>query len=205
MLKVAKFGGSSMADAKQFEKVRDIVRADSLTGWKWKAAAGPAYLAALAAALPQREDVLRVKADMLANLEDKFNALLDEGKNEAEATGLVIASVGSAQELRSELDLDTDNVSRFQRVQVYNTAFYFSQVRQTNFGCNRCFTRSEAEFRQTTVQRHLTTLETATYATARTRFLTFVTTTTGFTEARTDTTTQAFTRLFGAFGRRQSI
>lgn len=27
MLKVAKFGGSSMADAKQFEKVRDIVRA----------------------------------------------------------------------------------------------------------------------------------------------------------------------------------
>ena len=30
MLKVAKFGGSSMADAKQFEKVRDIVRADSI-------------------------------------------------------------------------------------------------------------------------------------------------------------------------------
>ena len=28
MLKVAKFGGSSMADAKQFEKVRNIVRAD---------------------------------------------------------------------------------------------------------------------------------------------------------------------------------
>ena len=28
MLKVAKFGGSSMADARQFEKVRDIVRAD---------------------------------------------------------------------------------------------------------------------------------------------------------------------------------
>ena len=28
MLKVLKFGGSSMADAKQFAKVRDIVRAD---------------------------------------------------------------------------------------------------------------------------------------------------------------------------------
>ena len=27
MLKVAKFGGAAMADAKQFEKVRDIVRA----------------------------------------------------------------------------------------------------------------------------------------------------------------------------------
>ena len=63
------------------------------------------YVEALFAALPQREDVLRVKADMLANLEDKFNALLDEGKNEAEATGLVIASIGSAQELRSELGI----------------------------------------------------------------------------------------------------
>lgn len=38
------------------------------------------YVEALFAALPQREDVLRVKADMLANLEDKFNTLLDEGK-----------------------------------------------------------------------------------------------------------------------------
>ena len=67
------------------------------------------YVEALFATLPQREDVLRVKADMLANLEDKFNALLDEGKNEAEATGLVIASIGSAEELRSELGLDADS------------------------------------------------------------------------------------------------
>ena len=50
--------------------------------------------------------------------------------------------------------------------------------------------RGETEFRQTTVQRHLTTFETTTYATTRTRVLTFVTTTAGFTEARTDTTTQ---------------
>ncbi len=64
------------------------------------------YVEALFATLPQREDVLRVKADMLANLEDKFNALLDEGKNEAEATGIVVASIGSAEELRSEFGLD---------------------------------------------------------------------------------------------------
>ena len=63
-------------------------------------------------------------------------------------------------------------------------------VRQTDFRCDRCFARSEAELRQTTVQWHLATLETATYATARTRVLTFVTTTTGFAEARTDTTTR---------------
>lgn len=67
------------------------------------------YVEALFAGLPQRGDVLRVKEDMLANLEDKFTALLDEGKNEAEATGLVIASIGSAEELRSELGLDADS------------------------------------------------------------------------------------------------
>lgn len=60
------------------------------------------YVEALFAGLPQRGDVLRVKADMLANLEEKFNALLDEGKNEAEATGIVAASIGSAEDLREQ-------------------------------------------------------------------------------------------------------
>ena len=61
------------------------------------------YVEALFAGLPQRGDVLRGKEDMLANLEDKFTALLDEGKNEDEATGIVIASIGSAEELRDAL------------------------------------------------------------------------------------------------------
>ena len=60
------------------------------------------YVDALFATLPQDTDTLRIKADMLANLEEKYHALLDEGKNEAEATGLVISSIGSADELRGE-------------------------------------------------------------------------------------------------------
>ena len=36
------------------------------------------YVETLFAVLPQREDVLRVKDDMLANLEEKFRALLEE-------------------------------------------------------------------------------------------------------------------------------
>lgn len=66
------------------------------------------YVEALFAGLPQRGDVLRVKADMLANLEDKYNTLLAEGKNEDEATGIVVASIGSAEELREELGLDAE-------------------------------------------------------------------------------------------------
>ncbi len=60
------------------------------------------YVEALFAILPQREEVLRVKTDMLANLEDKFRALLDEGRNEEEATGIVLASIGSGEELREQ-------------------------------------------------------------------------------------------------------
>lgn len=58
------------------------------------------YVDALFAALPQNADTQRIKADMLANLEEKYTVLLEEGKNQAEATGIVIASIGSADELR---------------------------------------------------------------------------------------------------------
>lgn len=63
------------------------------------------YIDALFAALPQTAEAQRVKADMLANLEERYQALLEEGKNEAEATGLVIASIGSAEELRDMFGL----------------------------------------------------------------------------------------------------
>lgn len=63
------------------------------------------YVDALFAALPQNADTQRIKADMLANLEEKYQVLLDEGKNEAEATGLVISSIGSADDLREEFDM----------------------------------------------------------------------------------------------------
>lgn len=58
------------------------------------------YVEALFAILPQNADTQRIKADMLSNLEEKYHTLLEEGKNEAEATGIVIASIGSADELR---------------------------------------------------------------------------------------------------------
>lgn len=58
------------------------------------------YIEALFATLPQNADTQRIKADMLSNLEEKYHTLLDEGKNENEATGIVIASIGSADELR---------------------------------------------------------------------------------------------------------
>ena len=81
------------------------------------------YVEALFAALPQRGDVLRVKADMLANLEDKFSALLDEGKNEAEATGIVVASIGSGEELREQLACRQLPRRQFRQRPLFRTGF----------------------------------------------------------------------------------
>lgn len=64
------------------------------------------YVEALFASLPQNADTQRIKDDMLANLEEKYQALLAEGKNPAEVTGIIIASIGSAEDLRKELGLD---------------------------------------------------------------------------------------------------
>ena len=46
------------------------------------------YIEALFATLPQNADTQRIKADMLSNLEEKYHALLEEGKNEAERPAL---------------------------------------------------------------------------------------------------------------------
>ena len=64
------------------------------------------YVEALFASLPQNADTQRIKDDMLANLEEKYQALLAEGKNPAEVTGIIIASIGSAEDLRKELGFD---------------------------------------------------------------------------------------------------
>lgn len=66
------------------------------------------YVEALFSALPKTGELLRIKQEMLANLEEKYAALLAEGKNENEAMGAVIASIGSADELRAELGFSED-------------------------------------------------------------------------------------------------
>ncbi|MDY3618292.1 permease prefix domain 1-containing protein [Agathobaculum sp.] len=66
------------------------------------------YVEALFASLPKTKDIVQMKLDMLENLEEKYHAYLAEGKNENEAAGLVIASIGSLDDLRAELGLSEE-------------------------------------------------------------------------------------------------
>src|SRR5690606_31450796 len=68
---------------------------------------------------------------------------------------------------------------------------HLRQFIQTNFSNITLLTGSETEFRQTTGQRLLTAFETGSYGATGTGFQTFMTTTAGFSETATDTTTYA--------------
>ena len=111
------------------------------------------YVEALFAALPQRGDVLRVKADMLANLEDKFSALLDEGKSEAEATGIVVASIGSGEELREQFGLQTAAPTAVPSASVIPNRFLFglfllTMVPLVMIAARLCFTSTLMDWAQ---------------------------------------------------------
>lgn len=48
----------------------------------------------------------KIKQDILENMQEKYNDLLEEGKNENEALGIVISQFGSMEELCRGLELD---------------------------------------------------------------------------------------------------
>ncbi len=66
------------------------------------------YLDNMFASLPRSNEVMKVKADLLANMEDKYNELKAEGKSENEAIGIVISEFGNIDELIKELGIEVN-------------------------------------------------------------------------------------------------
>jgi hypothetical protein len=63
------------------------------------------YIENVFASLPKTHVVLKVKADMLANMEEKYQELKDRGRSENEAVGQVISEFGNIDELLAELQI----------------------------------------------------------------------------------------------------
>lgn len=59
--------------------------------------------------LPQTPEVLRAKEDLAEMMEDKYNELLEEGRMQNEAIGIVISEFGNIQELIDELGIADEN------------------------------------------------------------------------------------------------
>ena len=53
----------------------------------------------------ETEEVLRAKAELLQMMEDKYDTLVADGKNENEAVGIVISEFGNFQEIADELGI----------------------------------------------------------------------------------------------------
>ncbi len=64
------------------------------------------YLNNLFMSLPETPEVLRAKAELLEMMEDKYEEMLQQGKTEAEAVGIVISEFGNLEELAEELGID---------------------------------------------------------------------------------------------------
>ncbi len=64
------------------------------------------YLETIFGALPKTQAAQSLKAEMLANMEEKFQDLVRQGKNEAEAIGKIISEFGTVEELRAALEAE---------------------------------------------------------------------------------------------------
>ena len=66
------------------------------------------YLESMFAKMPNTPEMRRAKDELWQMMEDKYNELLDEGKNENEAVGTVISEFGNLEELSKELGLEKE-------------------------------------------------------------------------------------------------
>ncbi len=64
------------------------------------------YLENIFKSLPQTPEVLRIKGDLLNDMESKYHELRQQGKTENEAIGEVIAEFGNIDELLAELEIE---------------------------------------------------------------------------------------------------
>lgn len=67
------------------------------------------YLDNMFVNLPKTSQMLKVKNDILSNMEEKYNELKNEGKSENEAIGIVISEFGNIDELLEELGIKHEN------------------------------------------------------------------------------------------------
>lgn len=76
------------------------------------------YLENMFATLPKTKEFLNLKNDILANMEDKYQELKNNGKSENEAIGIVISEFGNIDELINEMGLasNSDAYQSTQRV-----------------------------------------------------------------------------------------
>ncbi|KYG34139.1 permease prefix domain 1-containing protein [Alkalihalobacillus trypoxylicola] len=85
------------------------------------------YLDNMFAPLPKSQEILQLKEDLLANMEEKYFELKREGKSENEAVGVVISEFGNIDEIIEEFDLGL-NVQEKEALPLLEDAEVFAYI-----------------------------------------------------------------------------
>lgn len=70
------------------------------------------YLDNIFANLPKTNQLTKLKDELLSNMEEKFNELRKNGKNDYEALGIVISEFGNIEELISDLGINCERENK---------------------------------------------------------------------------------------------
>ena len=63
------------------------------------------YISEIFSGVPENDETIRLREDMTANMTDKYDELISEGKSENEAVGTVISEFGSIDEVLAEMGI----------------------------------------------------------------------------------------------------
>ena len=85
------------------------------------------YLDNMFANLPHTDEVLKAKSELSQMMEDKYNELIEEGKSENEAVGIVISEFGNLNEIAEDLGIN-ETVKNFNTDPVIANAKRLSAV-----------------------------------------------------------------------------
>lgn len=92
------------------------------------------YLTTLFTPYPETARLREAKRELRAMMEDKLQSLIDDGKTEAQALGIVIAEFGSLEEAAPELGLTAEHISatelEYPRLSVTRARDYAAAVRR---------------------------------------------------------------------------
>ena len=90
------------------------------------------YLENMFAALPCSDEVLKAKEELSQMMEDKYNELIEEGKSENEAVGIVISEFGNLEEIAEELGLDT-NIKSSDKIIAEKNLIKIDKIKAKNY------------------------------------------------------------------------
>ncbi len=77
---------------------------------------------------PKTEEVAKLKMQLIDSLAEKYQALLDSGKNENEAFGILIAEFGSMEELKKQFDIPNYKADKKESEEAHSAKIHTEEI-----------------------------------------------------------------------------